>query len=151
MPQITTWYRRLYFPSEGRCVENFFALKVRGLRPGLNSRTRVPEASMLTPRPPKPPAVFVKKKHRWKVIHWSYGVRSWQSSRRMNKRNRVAVKHFTFGGAKKICDFVEDFKITNTDYYNEVRHRDGFSWNLIFGYFFKTCRENSCFIKIGYK
>ena len=62
MPQITTWYRRLYFPSEGRCVENFFALKVRGLRPGLNSRTRVPEASMLTPRPPKPPAVFVKKK-----------------------------------------------------------------------------------------
>ena len=27
MPKITTWYRRLYFPSEGRRAEDFFDLK----------------------------------------------------------------------------------------------------------------------------
>jgi hypothetical protein len=32
----------------------FFARKIRRLRPGLNSRTWVPEASALTTRPPKP-------------------------------------------------------------------------------------------------
>jgi hypothetical protein len=41
-----TWDRRLCFPSEGRHSEDFFA--------GSNPRTWVPEASMLTPRPPKP-------------------------------------------------------------------------------------------------
>ena len=54
MSPITTWDRRLYFPSEGRRVENFFPLKIRRFRTGLNPRTRVPEASTLTPRPPKP-------------------------------------------------------------------------------------------------
>jgi hypothetical protein len=44
----------LYFPSEGRHAEDFFARKIRRLRPGLNPRTWVPEASMLTTRPPKP-------------------------------------------------------------------------------------------------
>ena len=52
--KFTTWDRRLYFPSEGRRAEDFFALKIRRLRPGLNPRTRVPEASKLTSRPPKP-------------------------------------------------------------------------------------------------
>jgi hypothetical protein len=33
----------------------FPPLKIRRLRPGLNPRTWVPEASTLTPRPPKPP------------------------------------------------------------------------------------------------
>ena len=32
---------RLYFPSEGRCAEDFFALKIRRLRPGLNPRNWV--------------------------------------------------------------------------------------------------------------
>ena len=44
--------RRLYFPSEGRRAENFFARKIR--RPSLNPRTRIPEASTLTSRPLKP-------------------------------------------------------------------------------------------------
>ena len=44
----------LYFPSEGRRAEDFFARKIRRLRPGLNPRTRVPKASTLTSRPPKP-------------------------------------------------------------------------------------------------
>ena len=49
--KFTTWDRRLYFPSEGRI---FFARKIRRLRPGLNPRTRVPEASTFTSRPPEP-------------------------------------------------------------------------------------------------
>ena len=52
--KFTTWDRRLYFPSEGRRAEDFFARKIRRLRPGLNPRIRVPEASTLTSIPPKP-------------------------------------------------------------------------------------------------
>ena len=52
--KFTTWGRRLYFPSEGRRAEDFFAQKIRRLPPGLNPRTRVPEASTLTSRPPRP-------------------------------------------------------------------------------------------------
>jgi hypothetical protein len=48
-----TWDRRLYFPSEGRRAEDFFARKIRRLRPGLNPRSWVPEARTLTTRPPK--------------------------------------------------------------------------------------------------
>ena len=49
-----TWDILFYFPSEGRHTEDFpDARKIR-LRPGLNPRTRVPVASMLTTRPPKP-------------------------------------------------------------------------------------------------
>ena len=43
------WDILFYFPSEGRHTEDF----PNGLRPGLNPRTRVPVASMLTTRPPK--------------------------------------------------------------------------------------------------
>jgi hypothetical protein len=41
-----TWDRRLYFPSEGRHAVDFFARKIQQLRPGLNWRSWVPEASM---------------------------------------------------------------------------------------------------------
>jgi len=37
----------LYFPSEGRRAEDFFALKIRRVRPGANPRTWVPKASTL--------------------------------------------------------------------------------------------------------
>jgi hypothetical protein len=40
-------------PKEG-VLRIFPSLKIRRLRPGLNPRTWVPEASTLTPRPPKP-------------------------------------------------------------------------------------------------
>jgi hypothetical protein len=43
-----TWDRRLYFPSEGRHAVDFFARKIRRLRPGSKLRSWVPEASMLT-------------------------------------------------------------------------------------------------------
>ena len=52
--KFTTWDRRLYFPSEGRRAEDFFAQKIRRLRPGFNPRNWVPKASTLTSRPPKP-------------------------------------------------------------------------------------------------
>jgi hypothetical protein len=48
-----TWDRRLYFPTEGRHAVDFFARKIRRLRPGSNPRSWVPEASMLTTRPPR--------------------------------------------------------------------------------------------------
>jgi len=51
--KLTTWDRRLYFPSKGRRAEDFFARKIRRLRPGMNPRTRVLNASTLTSRPPK--------------------------------------------------------------------------------------------------
>ena len=50
-----TWDILFYFPSEGRHTEDFpYARKIQRLRLGLNPRTRVPVASMLTTRPPKP-------------------------------------------------------------------------------------------------
>ena len=52
--KFTTWDRRLYFHSEGRRAEDFFARKIRRLRPGLNPRTWVLKVSTLTSRPPKP-------------------------------------------------------------------------------------------------
>ena len=51
--KFTTWERRLYFPSEGRRAEDFFARKIRRLLPCLKPRTRVPKASTLTSTPPK--------------------------------------------------------------------------------------------------
>jgi hypothetical protein len=45
--KVTTWDRRLYFPSEGRCAEDFSTRKIWRLWPGLNLRTRVPKASTL--------------------------------------------------------------------------------------------------------
>ena len=52
--ELTTWDRRLYFPSEERRAENFFVRKILRFRAGLNPRTWVPETSTLTSRPPKP-------------------------------------------------------------------------------------------------
>jgi hypothetical protein len=47
-----TWDILFYFPSEGRHTEDLLdARKIQRLRPGLNPRTRVPVASMLTTRP----------------------------------------------------------------------------------------------------
>ena len=52
-----TWDILFYFPSKGRHTEDFpDTRKIEQLRPGLNLRTWVPVASMLTTRPPKPSA-----------------------------------------------------------------------------------------------
>jgi hypothetical protein len=51
----TTRDLQFYFPSEGRHAEDFLRpKKIRRLRSGANPRSWVPEASMLTTRPPKP-------------------------------------------------------------------------------------------------
>jgi len=41
--KFTTWDRRLYFSSERKRAEDFFARKIRRPRPGLNPRTWVPK------------------------------------------------------------------------------------------------------------
>ena len=66
------WDRRLYFPSEGRSAEDFFARKIQRLRPGLNPRTRVPEASTLTSRPPNIECIYLLdfSRHVRTVIIW---------------------------------------------------------------------------------
>jgi hypothetical protein len=43
--KATTWDRRLYFPSEGKRAEEFFALKIWRLRPAANPRTWVTKAT----------------------------------------------------------------------------------------------------------
>jgi len=55
--KATTWDRRLYFSSEGRRAEDFFALKIRRLRPGANLGTK---GQHTTSRPPKPPPMPLK-------------------------------------------------------------------------------------------
>ena len=40
-------------------LRNFTSVKIQWLRPGLNPQTWVPEASMLTTRPPKPSSEIV--------------------------------------------------------------------------------------------
>ena len=55
------------FPPKEGMLWIFFARKIRRLRPGSNPRSWVPEASMLTTRPPKPQVQTVGKKK--KVIH----------------------------------------------------------------------------------
>jgi hypothetical protein len=47
--KVTTWDRRLYFPSEGRRAEDFFALKILRFRPGANPGTKDQHATF---RPP---------------------------------------------------------------------------------------------------
>ena len=55
-----TWDRFFHFPSEGRHAEDYSdTRKIQRLRPGWNPRTRVPEASMLATRPPKPLTVLI--------------------------------------------------------------------------------------------
>jgi hypothetical protein len=44
-PKVGTWGRFFNFPSEGRHAEDFYIRKIQRLRPGLNPRTREPEAT----------------------------------------------------------------------------------------------------------
>ena len=70
-----TWDIFFCFPSEGRHTEDFLgAREIQQLRPGLKPRTRVPVASMLTARPPKPSSVGLYKllDGKKKLICYSY-------------------------------------------------------------------------------
>jgi hypothetical protein len=83
-----TWDRRLYFPSEGRHAVDFFTRKILRLRPSLNLRFWVPEASMLTTRPPKPLYLWHNTHARELCLpRWPPGrVDSYISTRTLKKR-----------------------------------------------------------------
>ena len=50
----TTWVRRLYFPSEGRCAKDFFALKNPVALVGFEHANLGTKAQHVLARPPKP-------------------------------------------------------------------------------------------------
>ena len=50
----TTWDRRLYFPSEGRRAEDFFALKNPPASAGFEPANLGTKGQHATSRPPKP-------------------------------------------------------------------------------------------------
>jgi hypothetical protein len=50
----TTWDRRLYFPSEGRHAEDFFALKNPMASPGFEPLNLGTKGQHVTPKPLKP-------------------------------------------------------------------------------------------------
>ena len=59
MPQSWDMGQILLLPLRRKAwLRIFTAVKIERLRPGLNSQTWVPEASMLTTRPPKPSQIF---------------------------------------------------------------------------------------------
>ena len=51
----TTWNRRLYFPSEGRCAGDFFALKNPNASAGFEPANLGTKGQHATSTPPKPP------------------------------------------------------------------------------------------------
>ena len=56
----TTWGRRLYFPSEGRRAEDFFALKNPTASAGFESANLGTKGQHATSRPPKPHFFFLR-------------------------------------------------------------------------------------------
>jgi hypothetical protein len=71
------------FPSERKHAEDFYIRKIRRLPPGLNPRTREPEASILISRPPKPLTVVVVNKFSIKI--------RWMGSKYLFLRNVFRV------------------------------------------------------------
>ena len=57
----TTWDRRLYFPSEGRRAEDFFALKNPTASAGFEPANLGPKGQHATPRPPKPLTTYERE------------------------------------------------------------------------------------------
>ena len=59
----TTWDRRLYFLSEGRRAEDFFALKNPNTSAGFEPPNLGTKGQHATPRPPKEYAVLIHQSH----------------------------------------------------------------------------------------
>ena len=69
-----TWDILFYLPSEGRHTEDFpDTRKIQRLRLGLNPRNRVPVASMLTTRPPKPSCFDILLYYNRCVFFYTFG------------------------------------------------------------------------------
>ena len=62
VPRKSATWETALLPPQGRHAVDFFARKIRRLRPGSNPRSWVPEASMLTTRPPKPLCLYIRQK-----------------------------------------------------------------------------------------
>jgi hypothetical protein len=59
--EITRFFYKPQSPPKEGMLEDFYHTgKIQRHRPGLNPRTRVPEASMLTTRPPKPSVRYLR-------------------------------------------------------------------------------------------
>ena len=56
-----TWDRRLYFPSEGRRAEDFFALKNPTASAGFDPANLGNKGQHATPRPLKPLCIYHKR------------------------------------------------------------------------------------------
>jgi hypothetical protein len=61
----TTWNRRLYFPSEGRRAEDFFAVKNPTASAGFEPANLGTKGQHATPRPPKP-----LSRQSWSLLFW---------------------------------------------------------------------------------
>ena len=87
MPRKSATWETALLPPQGRHAVDFFARKIRRLRPRSNPRSWVPEASMLTTRPPKPVTLVgldtQRKETTWKTR------RRRQDNIKMNLTNRV--------------------------------------------------------------
>jgi len=85
--KATTWDRRLYFPSEGRGAEDFFALKIRRLRPGANART-----------------LGTKGQHRSRLEQYGYRrFPSLQACCRGHERSASHSDSFSYGKNRRRC------------------------------------------------
>jgi hypothetical protein len=56
----TTWDRRIYFPSEGRRAEDFYALKNPMASAGFEPANLGTKGQHATPRPPKPLFLYLR-------------------------------------------------------------------------------------------
>ena len=59
--ESTTWDKRLYFPSEGSCAEDFFALKNPTASAGFEPANLGTKGQHATSRPPKPLTYWVRQ------------------------------------------------------------------------------------------
>ena len=68
----TTWDKRLYFPSEGRRAEHFFALKNPTASAGFESANFATKGQYTTSSPPKPQVNIIFKKFMFYMILFQY-------------------------------------------------------------------------------
>ena len=84
-----TWDMLFYFPSKGRHTDDF--PDARKIRPGLNPRTLVPVASMLTTRPPKPSTSFsLINKFQSQITQWICTL--YIKLENLKKNNQIATR-----------------------------------------------------------
>jgi hypothetical protein len=93
MPQSWDMRHIFYFPPMEGMFEDFYhTRKIQQLRPGSNTLTRVPEASMLTTRPPKPSSWSLEDGTEWasqNFGNYQFMLRNIQQEQRFQYRRFV--------------------------------------------------------------